>query len=174
MIKILAVAAILAALPAAATAQAASPQGCDSAESHQFDFWVGRWAVFQASDPQRKIADSLIEKLYQGCAVRENWAPLKGGGGGSLNSWVPAESAWRQTWVDSSGTRADFKGGWTGEAMVLQGVWPQPGHPTQLTRMTYSRLPDGAVRQLGVTSDDGGKTWNPSFDLIYRPASGAG
>ena len=98
---------------------------------------------------------------------------MKGGGGGSLNSWVPAEGVWRQTWVDSSGTRADFKGGWTGKAMVLEGVWPQPGHPTQLTRMTYPRLPDGTVRQLGVTSDDGGKTWDPSFDLIYRPVSGA-
>ena len=75
MIKALAAAALLVGLPAATAAQAAPPQGCDSAESHQFDFWVGHWAVFQASDLQRKIADSLIEKLYQGCAVRENWAP---------------------------------------------------------------------------------------------------
>ena len=54
-----------------------------------------------------------------------------------------------------------------GKAMVLTGVWPQPGHPTQMTRMTYAPLADGSVEQSGVTSDDNGKTWQPSFDLIY-------
>lgn len=146
----------------------APPQGCDSAESHQFDFWVGRWSVSPTAHPDGHVADSLIEKLYLGCAVRENWMPKAGGGGGSLNAWVPAERVWRQTWVDSSGARADFKGGWDGHAMVLTGVWPQPGHPTQLTRMTYTPNADGSVRQSGESSDDNGKTWQPSFDLTYR------
>ena len=153
--------------PAAGLAQ---PAGCDSPESHQFDFWVGRWTVSPFAQPDRHVADSLIEKLYAGCAVRENWSPLKGGGGGSLSSYVASDKAWRQTWVDSAGSRADFKGGWTGTALVLTGVWPQPGHPDQLTRMTYTPQPGGAVRQSGETSDDGGKTWSPSFDFLYRKA----
>jgi hypothetical protein len=116
--------------------------------------------------PDRKVAQSLIESLYLGCAIRENWRVGQPGGGGSLSSYVPAEKGWRQTWVDASGARVEFTGGWTGQAMV------QPGHPTQLTRMTYSRQPDGAVRQMGETSDDRGKTWRPSFDFIYRKAAG--
>jgi hypothetical protein len=87
-----------------------------------------------------------------------------------LSSYVAAEKAWRQTWVDSSGSRVDFKGGWNGSAMILTGVWPQPGHPNQLTRMTYTAARDGSVRQLGETSDDEGKTWTPGFDFIYRKA----
>jgi len=51
--------------------------------------------------------------------------------------------------------------------MVLEGVWPSPGHPQQKTRMSYRLLPDGTVEQSGVTSDDSGKTWQPGFDLIY-------
>jgi hypothetical protein len=147
--------------------------GCNSAQSHQFDFWVGRWSVSPAAHPEVHLADSLIEKVYRGCGVRENWMPLSGAGGGSLNSYVPAEDAWRQTWIDSSGARVDFKGGMEGSAMVLTGVWPQPGHPTQLTRMTYTPAADGSVRQAGETSDDGGKTWRPGFDLIYRRAPGS-
>ncbi len=147
------------------------PPGCTSAESHQFDFWVGRWEVFPAASPQTKIADSLIEKLYMGCAVRENWMPLatkaQGGGGGSLNAYNPATGKWRQTWLDPGGF-ADFTGGWDGKAMVIEGVWPQPGHPAQMTRMTYTPLPDGSVEQAGSTSDDNGATWQPGFDLIYR------
>ena len=161
-------------MPAAAGAQAAPPApppGCVAAESRQFDFWIGAWDVYVNGKPGKKVTQSLIENLYLGCAIRENWRFGQPGGGGSLSSYVPAEKGWRQTWVDSSGARVEFTGGWTGQAMVLTGVWPQPGHPTQLTRMTYSRQADGAVRQLGESSDDQGKTWQPSFDFIYRKAA---
>jgi hypothetical protein len=146
------------------------PPGCDSPQSHQFDFWVGRWVVGPTAHPDKQTATSLIEKLYSGCAVRENWSPNAGGAGGSLNSYVTSEHAWKQTWVDAYGARADFTGGWNGHAMVLTGVWPQPGHPTQQTRMTYTPNADGSVRQSGETSDDSGKTWTASFDLTYRRA----
>ncbi len=158
--------ALLAQTPAAPPP---TPPGCHSPESRQFDFWVGHWTVATAAKPGQQTATSLVEKLYAGCAVRENWMPLKPGGeGGSLNIYVASEGRWRQTWVDASGSRADFSGGWNGNAMVLEGVWPQPGKPTQRTRMTYTPHADGSVEQAGAASDDGGKTWTPSFDLIYR------
>jgi len=155
----------------------APPAGCTSAESRQLDFWVGHWSVSPKAAPQRKVATSLIEKLYSGCAIRENWMPLHGGDGGSFSSYLPDKHGWQQLWVDSSGAWANFAGGWDGHVMVLEGVWPQPGHPQQKTRMSYRPLPDGTVEQSGVTSDDNGKTWQPGFDLIYTrlpdAASGA-
>jgi hypothetical protein len=174
-----AVAAIALALSGESRAQAqttpAAPppalSGCHSPENRQFDFWVGRWSVSPKAAPQQKVADSLIEKLYDGCAVRENWMPLKGGGGGSLNAYRPADGIWRQTWIDAQGSWAEFSGTWNGRSMVIEGGWAQPGHPDQRTRMTYTPLPDGAVEQRGETSDDRGKTWQPSFDLIYRKAA---
>ena len=143
------------------------PAGCTSAESRQLDFWVGRWSVSPKGTPDRKVATSLIEKLYSGCAVRENWMPLHGNDGGSLSSYLPDEQAWQQVWVDSSGSWVNFTGGWDGHAMVLEGVWPAPGHPEQKTRMSYRLLADGTVEQSGVTSDDNGETWQPGFDFIY-------
>jgi hypothetical protein len=149
-----------------------SPAPCTSAENRQFDFWVGRWDVYPKKSPQKKVAQSLVEKLYSGCAIRENWMPIApGGDGGSLNSYRPENGVWRQTWTDSGGAWVEFTGKWNGTAMVLDGIWPQPGHPKQRTRMTYTALPGGAVEQLGESSDDDGKSWQPSFDLIYRPAS---
>ncbi len=123
----------------------AQDAGCDTPQSHQFDFWVGKWTVTPNGHPDRHVANSLIEKLYQGCAVRENWAPLKGGPGGSLSAYAGADHHWRQAWVDSSGAFAAFTGGWNGKAMVLEGVWPQPGHPRQITRMTYTPAPGAVV-----------------------------
>jgi hypothetical protein len=158
---------VTAAQTPASTPPPAAPAGCTSAESHQLDFWVGHWSVSPKAAPTRKVATSLIERLYSGCAIRENWMPLHGGDGGSFSSYLPDKHGWQQLWVDSSGSWVTFTGGWDGNAMVLEGVWPQPGHAQQKTRMSYRLLPDGTVEQSGVTSDDNGKTWQPGFDLIY-------
>ena len=149
------------------------PSGCTAAQDRAFDFWVGSWDV-TPTGAEKLVAHSLIERLYAGCAIRENWMPLKAGGdGGSLSSYVPEEKGWRQTWVDSSGARVDFKGGMAGDAMVLTGWWPNVIGPGKgaLVRMTYTRLAGGAVRQKGDTSIDQGKSWQPRFDFTYRPAN---
>ena len=72
------------------------PPACQGPEHAQFDFWVGEWSVTTTGSDQ-PVATSRIEKLYGGCAVRENWSPLSGSAGGSLNSFY--EGKWRQTWV---------------------------------------------------------------------------
>ena len=166
--------------PAAALAQAsapiakpAPPPPCATQNHRQFDFWIGKWDVRPNGKPNI-VAHSLIERLYDGCAIRENWMPLSAsGGGGSLNLFDTHTGTWRQTWVDSSGTRVDFEGGYARDAMVLTGLWRDVLGPGKdgLVRMTYTRQPAGAVRQLGEVSIDGGKTWAPSFDFIYSPAA---
>jgi hypothetical protein len=170
MIRTGLIAAILLALPGLAAAQARpAADACADAEHGQFDFWVGRWTV-TPTGKDKVVASSLIEKVY-GCGVRENWMPrVPNGDGGSLSIYVPAEKAWRQTWIDSSGAYVDFKGGWDGHAMVLTGDWPIAPDKPQIVRMTYTKGADGSVRQLGVASTDGGKTWAPSFDFTYRRA----
>lgn len=158
--------------PPAAPAPAAIP--CAGPEFRQFDFWVGRWDVY-ATGSDTLVAHSLIERLYGGCAIRENWMPLTGTGGGSLSNYVAAEGGWRQTWLDSSGARVEFTGGWTGAAMVITGSWPGAVTPGQdaLVRMTYTAAADGSVRQFGEASTDGGMTWTTTFDFTYRPARAA-
>lgn len=145
------------------------PQPCAASDHRQFDFWVGDWDV-SPTGVKQVIAHSKIESLYAGCAIRENWMPLKGGGGGSLNSYDPGSKRWRQTWVDSSNSRVEFVGGLVGEKMVLVGDWKGVNGPGKdaIIRMTYSRNPDGSVRQLGEQSVDMGLSWQPNFDFTYR------
>jgi hypothetical protein len=162
--------AILIALAAPAAAQV--PAGCDTPESHQFDFWVGKWEV-HPNGADKIIAHSLIEKKYAGCAVRENWMPLGrelNGGGGSLSLYDQRSKQWRQTWIDSSGTRVDLDGGFADGVMSIAGNWANFAGPGKdaLVRMNYQLRPDGQVRQWAEASTDGGKTWKPAFDLLYR------
>lgn len=167
-----------------ATVPTVAPAGpvpaCSSSLYAQFDFWVGDWEVYpNLADPSKAplVARSRIEKLYGGCAVRENWMPLKGGGGGSLNAPDPATARWHQYWLDSSGGRVEFDGGLGAPGtMVLTGFWRGVNGPGKdgLTRMTYSLRSDGSVRQHGEVSTDQGLTWSDSFDLIYRRAKTVG
>jgi hypothetical protein len=150
-------------VPAAAAPTPSAAAPCTSPEFHQFDFWVGRWDVYGPKGKQ--VAHSLIEKVY-GCGIRENWMPFNHQDGGSLSIYVPHEKRWEQFWIDSGGSRVIFTGGWNGSAMVIAGKWGGP-----LTRMSYSKNPDGSVRQFGEQSTDEGKTWKPSFDFTYRPAA---
>lgn len=150
-------------------APASPPPACTAPEHRQFDFWVGRWDVYPTGTRQL-IAHSLVERLYDGCAVRENWMPLRGSGGGSLNAWRPAQRRWRQTWTDGTNAWVEFSGGMEGAAMVLTAPVILPNGTRALSRMTYRRGEQGAVRQVGTRSTDNGATWTPQFDFTYIPA----
>ena len=174
-LSILATAAI--SISAASGAQSPPPAkgppiGCDTPESHQFDFWVGKWEV-HPNGADTIIAHSLIEKKYTGCAIRENWMPLGkevNGGGGSLSLYDAMRKHWRQAWVDSTGTRVDLDGGFSNGVMSITGLWSNFAGPGKdaLVRMNYEKQPDGQVRQWAEASSDEGKTWKPAFDFLYR------
>ena len=165
---------IMQASAAPAAQPSPSPPKCEGADYTAFDFWVGEWDVFPAgSDTQ--IANSRVESLYGGCAIRENWMPLKGASGGSLTGRDPETGRWRQTWIGANPGPVYFEGGPVDGRMVLTGWWPGSGPKGEngLTRMSYSKLADGAVRQFGEFSADQGVTWVTSFDFTYKPHGSA-
>ena len=153
-------------------AQPAAPPACDTEGHAGFDFWVGDWDVFP-NGRDTKVANSKIERKHDGCAVLENWMPLRGQGGTSLNHFDAESGQWYQKWVGSSPGAVEFVGGVTDGKMVLTGNWPQPGAPHTLIRMSYSKIEDGSVRQHGEASTDHGLSWQTSFDFIYRPKEDA-
>lgn len=168
-------AAVLTLAASAAIAQTAPPAppppACEAPEHRQFDFWVGRWDVYRTGDTTLR-ARSHVEKLYGGCTIRENWMPLRGGGGGSLNMYDPADKRWHQTWHDSMNSRVEFDGGLVAGKMVLTGYWRGVLAPGDAwVHIEWSRNADGSVRQRGVQSTDHGATWQPSFDLTYRKSA---
>ncbi|WP_088308828.1 hypothetical protein [Novosphingobium sp. B 225] len=161
-----------------AAAQAAPPP-CATPAHAQFDFWVGDWDVYpNLKDPAKAplLAHSKIERLYAGCAVRENWMPLKGPGGGSLNALDPVSGRWHQTWIGAQPGQVEFEGGMAGRVMVLTGFWAGVNGPGKdaLIRMSYSPIDQDTVRQHGEQSVDQGLTWTTSFDFIYRRSKPAG
>ena len=145
-----------------------APPACTGPEHNQFDFWLGEWEV-TPTGKSNVVASSRIEKLYSNCAVRENWMPLKGTAGGSLNNYVGGR--WHQTWVDAANSRVEFVGGLVDGKMVLVGEWQGVNGPGKdaIIRMSYSKNADGSVRQHGEQSTDFGLSWSTNFDFTYHP-----
>ena len=161
----------LAAQTPAPAPPAPPPNACATPQHRQFYFGVGAWDVY-ATGTDRLVAHSLIERRYNGCAIRENWMPLRGQGGGSFSAWRPGTNNWRQTWVDSTGAWVEFTGGMDGNAMVLTGPWAGAATGQDgIVRMRYSPEAGGVVRQHGQVSTDNGATWTDSFGFTYRPAA---
>src|SRR3954463_15582500 len=149
-----------------------TPAGCDTPQSHQWDFWVGKWEV-HPNGASQIIAHSLIEKKYSGCAIRENWMPVGKeltGGGGSLSIYDVRLKQWRQTWMDSSGARVQLDGSLAGSVITISGVWANFAGPGQdaLVRMMYQKQADGQGRQWAFFSPGGGKAGNPGFHFLSR------
>lgn len=167
-------ASALAQAPSAPPSPATPPPACAAPEHRQFDFWVGYWDVYPTGKT-KLVAHSLIEKLYSGCTIRENWMPLSGSTGGSLNMYDPGDKRWHQTWHDNSNSRAEFDGGLVDGKMVLTGYWKDVLGPGQSAwmRIVWTRNPDGSVRQAGDQSTDHGQTWQSNFEFTYKKSAGA-
>lgn len=132
-------------------------------EFRQFDFWIGDWDV---KTPQGLPAGSSSVQLILGqCIIFENWTGGAGTNGKSFNIFDVKDSKWHQTWVDDKGTFTHYIGALQNGDMVV--IADTSSGEKALAKMTFSKLPNGDVRQHGENSTDDGKTWTTTFDLIY-------
>ncbi len=150
-------------------ANPATPTPCAAPAYRQFDFWAGDWDAFDVGSPN-KAAHVRVDPILGGCVLREDYQAVDGHQGQSFTIYDVARKVWHQSWVTNRGQMLEIEGGLNGVGeMVLTGEDHAKG---DLVRGTWKPV-DGGVREIGVTSTDGGKTWKPWFDLMFRPAAKA-
>lgn len=158
-------ACLLAVSPTMLVAQT-PPPNCSAPEYRQFDFWLGTWDVFNTQG--KEIGTNTITMELNGCVLHEHWDAVSGlGRGNSFNIYDRSNGRWHQTWVSNTGNLLLLDGGLRDGAMVLEGRTRQPDGTEVWERVTWSKQPDGSVRQLWEQSRDGGKTWSVAFDGRY-------
>jgi hypothetical protein len=159
---VLAVAAVLGAGLAPARRAA-----CALPEQRQFDFWLGDWDAFEADRRDSLVARTRVDVILDGCVLREVYEGRNGLTGQSFSLYDAARRRWHQSWVTNRGQLLELDGGLDRERMVLAGPVSRADGGSDGIRGVWSREGDG-VRETAMTSADGGKTWKPLFDLVFR------
>ena len=150
-----------------AAAGAAPPSKCSSVEHRRLDFWVGEWDAFEVGGGDRPIARARIDPILDGCALREVYEQTDGLVGQSFTTYDAARKIWHQTWVTNGGALLQIDGRFEGNALTMQGPrWNAAGRK-EIVRGVW-RPENGGVREVAHTSPDGGRTWRPWFDVVFR------
>ncbi len=151
----------------AAKAVASKAVACSAPAYREFDFWVGDWIVYDVAGAD-EVAHAYVTHMLNGCVVHEVYEEGPGHRGESFSIYDASQRRWQQTWMTNHGTLLTIEGNIRGGAMILSGVEHVVGGGEKQVRGVW-RPVAGAVRETAVTSRDGGRTWKPWFDLIFRP-----
>jgi len=141
---------------------------CATPEFRQFDFFAGDWDTYDVTDPSKVVARNRVTVVLDGCAVREVYEQDDGLVGESLSIYDASLRRWHQSWVTNRGGLLLLNGGLEGKRMVLTGPDRAADGTPSLLRGIWWR--DGAdVREQAERSANGGRTWTPVFDIVFRP-----
>jgi hypothetical protein len=151
-----------------ADVQSSKPEACSAPEYRQFDFWVGDWDAFDADNPVKPVARLRVDRILDGCVIREDYQDTNGHKGESFSIYDASRKVWHQSWVTNGGVLLVIEGNIQSGEMVLAGQDRTAEGKERLIRGTWKPV-DGGVHETAVTSVDGGKTWQPWFDLVFRP-----
>ncbi|HKE46799.1 MAG TPA: hypothetical protein VKB52_01945 [Rhodanobacteraceae bacterium] len=148
------------------------PAGCAAANYHGLDFWIGDWDTFESEAPHgASVARAHVDPIAQGCALHELYEQTDGLIGDSILSFDPVRKQWQQTWVTNRGSLMVITGNFKEGALVLEGEAHLADGRTVVQRITWKAEADG-VRESAVLSKDGGRTWSPAFDVVFRKHRG--
>jgi ketosteroid isomerase-like protein len=154
-----------------------APQAiCASAQHRAFDFWLGDWDVFDFAHPAAPIAHVVIDTILGGCVIREDYRDNGGLEGRSYSVYDTSRGRWHQSWVTNRNGLLLLDGGARDMSIVLEGADRDADGAPRLVTGTWTPVA-GGVRETAIRSTDGGRTWTPWFDLLFRaraPSSAAG
>jgi len=158
---------VAAASPEAPAPAAARPApGCAEPERHQLDFWLGDWDTFEpegALGPSQ--ARAHVDSILSGCAVHELYEQIDGLVGDSFLSYDSITKRWQQTWLTNFGAYMFLTGTFNDGVLTLEGT-SHTKTRNMPHRITW-KAERGGVRETGMMSLDGGKTWTPAFDVLF-------
>jgi tetratricopeptide (TPR) repeat protein len=153
------------------TTESEQVSNCTSAESRQFDFWVGEWDLAWDESPgfPASTGTNIINLKLADCVIEENFsAPDWGYFGQSVSTYDANNKVWKQTWVDSSGGYLDFVGGLEADGrMMLSREFTDQNGQLIMQRMIFSDFQPTTMEWNWERSEDGGQTWNVVWNIHY-------
>jgi ketosteroid isomerase-like protein len=152
--------------------QDANPDFCSDSEFREFDFWLGDWDALDVGKSVL-VAHTRVDLILDGCVLREDYEGADGLQGQSFTLYDPSRKIWHQSWATNRGQLLVIEGKLEGGEMVLTGADRTVDGKERRVRGTWKPM-NGGVRETAVISSDAESTWQPWFDLIFRPHAEVG
>jgi len=146
-------------------AQDSDPCPCCTPEHHQFDFWLGKWMVYDSLG--NKVGENVLISMQDSCLIQENWRGTRGGTGTSYNYFDRTNNTWNQLWIDNEGSALKLKGNMNGNVMVLVSEPVEADSSIYRNRITWEPLEDGSVVQTWDAINESGSLLKRLFKGIY-------
>ena len=140
---------------------------CEDPQHHQWDFWIGDWDVFEFDRPNIAVARVRVDRILDGCVLREDYQDTNGHKGQSFSIYDAGRRSWHQSWVTNRGQLLLLDGELQHGAMTLTATETMTDGKQKTIRGVWKQV-EGGVRETAVSSLDGGKTWKPWFDLLFK------
>jgi hypothetical protein len=134
---------------------------------NQQDFALGDWDVYTGG---QKTATVRLEKVLNGCGIRETWTPVgkPEGHGMGLFTYSRLLGHWGYFWVADTGQTTAFTGDAPGaNEMLYLTEAPLPTGGKKQRHWTLKVQPDGSIQELSVGSTDG-QNWSKEYELVWR------
>jgi hypothetical protein len=138
---------------------------CTGPVYHQYDYFVGRWNVYNHSGKQ--FATDVVSRELDGCALLEQWHGKTTQGAG-YSAYEPHTKRWVQTFFTNDGQVLVFHGSMTARGMLFTGEdYTSSGAPER-DKVLFRPLKGGGFEEYWTVSPDGSR-WNVVFDGFFRP-----
>ena len=152
----------------AGPAMAGSP-ACSAPEYRQLDFWLGSWKAYDDDGKGPYIATDDIDTILGGCVVLERYRQNDGHDGNGVTIYDTSRKLWHQTWVTNFGQLLILEGAFRDGVLTMSGDNLDQNGKRVWYRVSWKQQTTGkaGVRETAVTSKDGGKSWQPAFDILF-------
>lgn len=131
----------------------------ESADTHYYDFWVGRWAEVKDGVAATEPAFVVTRGVHPG-ALEEVWSgPISARG---VRAWDKTAGRWMHVWVSANGLFQVWEGRRVGNDWYMYKEFVIDGD-AYLSRQAILRRGEKTAERLSERSDDGGRTWQVRF-----------
>ncbi|WP_129367831.1 hypothetical protein [Lutibacter sp. HS1-25] len=138
---------------------------CCSVEYQQFDFWLGKWEVYD-KDAVLIGVNSII-KMADNCLIQEKWIDDARRGSSTI-FYNNADNTWNQIWVDNSDFILKLKGNLEGDIMTLKSDLITGVQLKYYNQITWTKNEDGSITQLWEIYDQNELKISDVFLGIYK------
>lgn len=149
------------------SAHAFAQQPCSTEpHSHDFDFWIGEWNVYQTGT-KTLVGHSVVQSISGGCGILENWTSIKGNTGKSINYYNPATGKWEQDWIGSGGGPQRYLNGVYEDSVMHFTYESTLKNKSVKGNFKFYNIDKNTVRQYQDANNDDAKTVTVSYDFTY-------